>query len=188
MLQGIRHGMSNGAIARRRGVSRDAVKFHVENIRLKLGAQTRGELRAFRGQPMGTRLGEGSSMANAHVNLGPIAQISFSVTEIERAVAFYRDTLGLPHLFTAGKLAFFDCGGTRLMLDALEEAQGKGNSVLYFAVADINAAQDALTAAGVHFEGAPHLIFTHPDGKQEWLTFFRDPDGNLLSLKSEVLP
>ena len=122
------------------------------------------------------------------VSLGPIGQVAMSVTDIARSEAFYRDVLGLPHLFTFGQLAFFDCDGTRLFLDALPEARGNGNSCLYFRVDDIQATQAALAAAGVPFEGEPHIIHEHEDGTQEWMTFFRDPDNNLLALMSAVKP
>ena len=118
------------------------------------------------------------------IQLGPIGQVALSVADITRAEAFYRGVLGLPHLFTFGQLAFFDCGGTRLFLDALPEAQGNGNSVIYFRVGDIHATQQSLTAKGVSFDGAPHVIHRHEDGMEEWMTFFRDPDGNMLSLMS----
>ena len=117
-----------------------------------------------------------------------LGQVSLLVTDIERAQAFYRDVLGLRHLYTFGQLAFFDCNGTRLMVDALPEAQGNGNSVLYFAVDDIHGSQATLKSKGVQFEGEPHRIFTHPDGTEEWMTFFRDPEGNMLSLMSRVKP
>lgn len=119
-------------------------------------------------------------------SLGPIGQIAMNVRDIVVSEAFYRDVLGLAHLFTFGQLAFFDCAGTRLLLDALPEVQGKGNSVLYFRVDEIRARQSALEAAGVHFEGQPHMIHKHPDGTEEWMTFFQDPDGNTLALMSAV--
>lgn len=127
-------------------------------------------------------------MTSNGLQLGPIGQIAISVAEIERAVAFYRDQLRLPHLFTAGQLAFFDCGGVRLMLDALPGAQGRGNSVLYFRVSGIAEAQRELGTRGVTFEGEPHMIHRHSDGTEEWMTFFRDPDGNMLSLMEQVRP
>lgn len=120
--------------------------------------------------------------------LTSIGQIALAVSDIARAEAFYRDVLGLTHLFTFGQLAFFDCDGTRLFLDALPEAQGKGNSVIYFRVGDIHATQDSLVRKGVPFEAAPHIIHKHEDGTEEWMTFFRDPDGNMLSLMSLVKP
>jgi predicted enzyme related to lactoylglutathione lyase len=117
-----------------------------------------------------------------------LGQVSITVTDIDRSVAFYRDVLGLAHLFTAGQLAFFDCAGTRLFLDALPEARGQGTSVLYFTVADIHATQQALSARGVAFAGDPHLIHKHESGLEEWMTFFTDPDGNTLALMSRVQP
>jgi catechol 2,3-dioxygenase-like lactoylglutathione lyase family enzyme len=126
--------------------------------------------------------------ATAEVRLRHIGQIAVVVREIDRAVTFYRDVLGMQHLFTAGQLAFFDCDGTRLFLDALPEAQRNGTSGLYFTVPEIHAAQAALAAKGVAFEGQPHRIYTHPSGIEEWMTFFRDPDANLLALMSLVSP
>ena len=120
--------------------------------------------------------------------LTSIGQIALAVSDIACAEAFYRDVLGLTHLFTFGQLAFFDCDGTRLFLDALPEAQGKGNSVIYFRVGDIHATQESLARKGVPFEAAPHIIHKQEDGTEEWMTFFRDPDGNMLSLMSAVRP
>ncbi len=120
------------------------------------------------------------------VQLGHIGQVSVTVSDIERAVAFYRDVLGLPHLYTFGQLAFFDCDGTRLFLDALPEAREQGTSVLYFSVPNIHAATADLRANGVQFEGEPHMIFRHEDGMEEWMAFFRDPDGHTLALMSQV--
>ena len=125
------------------------------------------------------------------VKLGPLGQVSLPVTDIERSVAFYRDTLGLPHLYTYGPLAFLDCNGTRLYL-----AQGGADggplppsaSVLYFQVDDIGAAHQALQERGVTFMGAPHRIHTHPDGTEEWMAFFHDPDQNTIGLMSQVRP
>ena len=125
------------------------------------------------------------------LHLGPIGQIARAVKDIGEAERFYRDVLGLRHLFTAGKLAFFDCGGVRLMVEdrsIIEVPDLRNDSVLYFQVADIHAAQDELTRRGVTFTGAPHMIYRHPDGTEEWLTFFTDPGGGLLSLISQVKP
>jgi catechol 2,3-dioxygenase-like lactoylglutathione lyase family enzyme len=122
------------------------------------------------------------------VALAQIGQVAHTVKDLEPAVAFFRDKLGVIHLFTAGQLAFFDCAGTRLMVDALPEAQGNGNSVLYFKVDDIHGSVTTLRGKGVGFEGEPHRIFTHPDGTEEWMAFFKDPEGNLLSLMSQVKP
>ena len=125
------------------------------------------------------------------LQLGPIGQIARAVKDIEQAEAWYRDILGLTHMYTYGKLAFFDCGGTRLMVEErtiIDVPNLHNDSVLYFRVADINAAHDELHSRGVSFRGAPHMIFKHPDGTEEWMAFFEDMDGGLLALMSEVRP
>jgi methylmalonyl-CoA/ethylmalonyl-CoA epimerase len=125
------------------------------------------------------------------LTLGPIAQIARAVKDLGEAERFYRDVLGLRHLFTAGKLAFFDCGGVRLMVEdrsILDDPELHNDSVLYFRVQDIHAAQQELERRGVTFTGAPHMIYKHPDGLEEWLTFFHEPNGGLLSLISQVRP
>ncbi|QNE18418.1 VOC family protein [Kribbella qitaiheensis] len=123
------------------------------------------------------------------VKLGAIGQISRPVSDITAAVEWYRDVLGLPHLYTFGDLAFFDCDGTRLYLSAAENPDRvEEPSVLYFRVDDIRAAYDALTSRGVTFETDPHLIHKHDSGMEEWMAFFPDPDGHLLALMSQVHP
>ena len=127
----------------------------------------------------------------ADLKLGQLGQVARAVKDLAAAELFYRDVLGLRHLMTVGKLAFFDCGGVRLMVEdrsILNEPGLHNDSVLYFQVADIDAAQEELTRKGVTFTGAPHMIFRHPDGTEEWLTFFQDPGGGLLSLISQKKP
>ena len=120
------------------------------------------------------------------LELGPIGQISRTVKNIEQAVEWYVNVLGLRHLFTFGKLSFFDCGGTRLFL---EESESPGaESILYLRVADIDAAHRELTSRGVQFDGAPHMIHRHQDGTEEWMAFFRDPEGRILALMSQTKP
>ena len=120
------------------------------------------------------------------IRLSQIGQIALVMHDLDRAVAFYRDALGLALLFTAGSLAFFDCGGVRLMLSPPEKPEfDHPNSLLYFKVADIRATQAALSARGVRFEDAPHLIARMPD-HELWMTHFRDPENNLMVLMSEV--
>lgn len=128
------------------------------------------------------------SAAPGTLTLCHIGQVAHAVHDIDAGVAFFRDALGMQHLFTAGKLAFFDCAGTRLMLDAVEEAQGSGHSVLYFTVPDIGGATATLKDRGVEFIEEPHRIYTHPDGTEEWMAFFADQDGNTLALVSQVKP
>ena len=114
-----------------------------------------------------------------------IHQVSIRTRDTARAVAFYRDTLGLKLLFEAPpQLAFFDCGGVRLMLSPPEAEFDHQGSVLYFAVDDIKAAHTALAAAGVTFRTAPHLVAKLPD-REVWLTDFEDSEGNVLALMSE---
>ena len=121
--------------------------------------------------------------------LGPIGQIALTVQSLESAEPFYRDVLGLKHLFTFGNLAFFDCHGTRLFLTAADdEDHSRNHSVLYFQVPDIDHAYDALKGRGVLFTGAPHMITRHEDGTEEWMAFFNDLDGNLLAIMSTARP
>ena len=121
--------------------------------------------------------------------LGPIGQISRQVRDIDAAVKWYRDVLGLPHLFTFGNLAFFDCHGTRLFLSAgVKEVGEPGDSVLYFRTEDIEATCRQLADRAVTFRGAPHMIHRHASGVEEWMAFFDDPDGKVLALMSEVKP
>jgi catechol 2,3-dioxygenase-like lactoylglutathione lyase family enzyme len=127
----------------------------------------------------------------SELTLASIGQIARAVDNLERAVAWFKDVLGLPHLYTYGKLAFFDCDGTRLMLEdrsILEVADLRNDSVLYFRVTDINGAYDELRRRGVQFTDAPHMIATHPDGTEEWMAFFRDSEGGMLAIMSQVLP
>ncbi|MBI4539150.1 MAG: VOC family protein [Gemmatimonadetes bacterium] len=115
-----------------------------------------------------------------------IGQISVTVHDLERAVAFYRDALGIPFLFQVPKMAFFDCGGVRLMLGIPERAEfDHPSSVLYFRVLDIGAAHQELVARGVRFEGDPHQI-ADLGSRELWMAFFRDVDNNLLALMSEI--
>ena len=115
-----------------------------------------------------------------------IGQIAISVSELEKAVAFYRDSLGLKHLFSAPPgLAFFEAGDVRLMLTRPERADSERfTCAIYFKVADIQAARDALASRGVTFDAEPHLIARMPD-HELWMAFFRDPDRNLLALMCE---
>ena len=117
--------------------------------------------------------------------LSRIHQISMRAADVERAVRFYRDALGLPFMFAAPpSLAFFDCGGVRLMLSAPEPEFEHPGSVLYFAVDDIAAMYDTLRSRGVVFRTAPHKIATLAD-REVWLADFQDSEGNTLALMSE---
>ena len=189
-MNAVRHGLSNAAIAKRRGISEDAVKYHVRNAVGKLGLRNRGDLKRWRGAPTDGALARAlhqkePQMTTPRAKLGPIGQISRSVRDIDAACAWYGGVLGLQHLYTFGKLAFFDCGGTRLFLTA-ENATPGAESILYLRVEDIATVHADLSARGVEFIGAPHMIHRHPDGTEEWMAFFKDPEGRPLALMSQV--
>jgi methylmalonyl-CoA/ethylmalonyl-CoA epimerase len=116
-----------------------------------------------------------------------LGQIAINAHDIERATAFYRDILGLKLLFKAPPgLAFFDCGGVRLMLTRPEKPEfDHPSSVLYFSVPDIRAAHVRMKESGARFEDEPHLIARMP-GHDLWMTFFRDSEENLLGLMCEM--
>lgn len=122
---------------------------------------------------------------NAPQQMGRIGQISRTVRDIKEAEGWYRGVLGLKHLFTFGKLAFFDMAGTRLYLSQ-EGAEPKNESILYFAVPDIAATHDQLKSRGVEFIEPPHRVHQHADGMEEWMAFFKDPEGRTLALMSQM--
>jgi methylmalonyl-CoA/ethylmalonyl-CoA epimerase len=123
----------------------------------------------------------------AGIGISRIGQIAVTAHDVERAAAFYQDALGLKLLFKAPPgLAFFDCGGVRLMLSRPEKPEfDHPSSILYFVVPDIQAAHLRMKASGVHFEDEPHMLAKMPD-HDLWMTFFRDSEGNLMGLMSEV--
>ncbi len=122
---------------------------------------------------------------NAPLKLESIAQIARSVQDIKQAEDWYKNVLTLPHLFTFGHLAFFDCNGTRLMLSQ-ESAGVQPESILYLRVADIAAAYELLKSRGVEFINAPHMIHRHADGTEEWLSMFKDPEGRPLGIMAQA--
>lgn len=105
--------------------------------------------------------------------------------DLDGAVAFYRDTLGMRFLFQVPNTAFFDCAGIRLMLGVPEPEFDHPASILYYQVPNIRSAHRVLSERGVRFEGEPHRIADLGD-HELWLAFFRDADGNVLALMSEV--
>jgi len=122
-------------------------------------------------------------MASPIQNIG---QISIRTHDLPRAVAFYRDQLGLEYVFEAGHMAFFMAGEVRLMLAVPENPEvDHPSSIVYFRVSDIDAAHAEFSSRGVPFDDEPHLIAQLPD-HDLWMAFFRDPDRNLLGIMSEV--
>ena len=123
-----------------------------------------------------------------NIALNQIGQISVTVHDLPRAVAFYRDRLGLKHLFAAGTMAFFECGGIRLMLALPEKPEfDHPSSILYFKVEDIDGTARAMSEQGVEFAALPRMVAKMPD-HELWMAFFRDPEGNVHALMSEKRP
>ena len=117
--------------------------------------------------------------------LSALGQVSMTAKDVTRATAFYRDRLGMKFLFEFPNLAFFDCGGVRLMITKPEKPEfDHPGSVLYFKVDDIDAAHADLVAKGVEFTDKPHLIAKLPD-HELWMAFFKDSEGNALALMHE---
>jgi DNA-binding CsgD family transcriptional regulator/catechol 2,3-dioxygenase-like lactoylglutathione lyase family enzyme len=185
-VHAVQHGLSNREIARRRGLSIEAVKYHVGNAVAKLGVGSRRNLQRWFATPRHSALSTRQITMTQLLELGPLAQIARSVRDIRQSESWYRETLGLKHLFTFGTLAFFDCGGTRLMLSAQEKPAPE--SILYLRVADIRAAYELLRSRGVQFGAAPHMIHRHADGTEEWLASFMDPEGRPLALLAQARP
>lgn len=125
-------------------------------------------------------------MNTTQTGLSSIGQIAINVQDVERATAFYRDSLGLKFLFSAGPLVFFDADGVRLMLSRAESPEhDHPGSILYFKVADIYAMHAALKERGVRFEDEPHRV-ADMGSYELWMAFFRDSEGNLLSIMGEI--
>ena len=184
-VNAVRHGLTNQQIADRRGISLDAVKYHVANAIPKLGVKNRKALKLWAGSHKDSYLNTEEPEMNDDTKYFGVGQISRSVADIEAAECWYRDMLGLDHLYTFGDLAFFDCGGTRLMLSQAED-KPDNESIVYFRVPDINAAHKRLTDAGVELINAPHMIHKHDDGTEEWMAFFNDLEGRALAIMSSA--
>ncbi len=115
-----------------------------------------------------------------------IGQLLIPVEDFERGLGFYRDVLGLPFLFAAPpQMAFFMCGGIRLLVGVVPPDQKARGSAIYFRVADIVAVFSSLSAEGVKFGATPHVV-NRTQNTELWLAEFTDPDGNQLALMSEV--
>jgi catechol 2,3-dioxygenase-like lactoylglutathione lyase family enzyme len=173
----VRHGLTNREIAERQGVSSDAVKYHVANVLSKLAIPSRAELRRWNGVRGDSNLSK--------QGVGGVGQVARSVGNIEAARDWYGNVLGLRHLYSFGDLAFFDCAGLRLFLS---EGDAAPESILYFLVGDIHAAQKQMQDRGVEFTHAPHMVHRHDDGTEEWMAFFKDNEGRPLALMTRIPP
>jgi len=185
VAEAVRHGLTNPEIARRQGVSTDAVKYHVANILQKLQLSRRNELRHWTGVRRNSSLFTKELEMTGTLALGTIAQISRTVASIQEARSWYGEVLGLKHLYSFGNLAFFDCDGVRLFLSEGEDSSAS-DSIIYFKVTDIRSAHAELVKRGVEFLGAPHMIHRHSDGTEEWLAAFKDNEGRPLAILSQV--
>ena len=125
-------------------------------------------------------------MSDESFGIQTLGQVFVPVLELERALAFYRDTLGIRFLFEAPpRMAFFDLDGIRLMIGESEGSKSHGASILYYKVPDIAGAYETLVERGITFDVDPH--FVHDMGDHElWLAFFKDSEENQLALMSEV--
>jgi len=184
VVEAVRHGLTNPDIARRQGVSLDAVKFHVANALQKLGFSSRAQLRQWGGVRRDSNLFRQEVHMDQTIRLGPVGQIARSVKEIEAAKAWYGEVLGLEHLYSFGNIAFFNCNGLRLFLSEGDGAAS--DSILYFSVEDVRSAAPALMARGVEFINAPHMIHRHEDGAEEWMAFFKDNEARPLAIMSRT--
>ena len=125
----------------------------------------------------------GDSAATQHFD--KIGQIAITVGDFQRSRSFYRDILGMKHLFDAGNMAFFQCGEIRFMVASSEKPVAPSGTILYFKVDDIHGAHLQLQQQGVEFVQAPHMAARMPD-HELWLAFLKDPDGNAIGIMSEI--
>jgi catechol 2,3-dioxygenase-like lactoylglutathione lyase family enzyme len=114
------------------------------------------------------------------LTIGPVSQIARTVADIEAAKAWYGETLGLELLYAFPGMAFFRLGEARLYLQQVDKPAAE--SILYFRVDDIHGAYRTLEARGVRFINAPHMVYRHPDGAEDWMAEFRDDADRPLAL------
>ena len=125
-------------------------------------------------------------MSDVDLGEATVGQLLIPVEDLDRAIVFYRDALGLPFLFSAPpQMSFFQAGPVRLLVGVREDGKAQRGSMVYFKVKDIQAAFATLSARGVPFGAAPHLVHRTP-ASELWLADFKDPDGNELALMSEI--
>lgn len=183
----VRHGLTNKAIAKTQGVNLDGVKYHVANIISKLNLKNRKALKSWQGYPINSLFALKENTVEQTLDTLGLGQISRNVKNIEKSQTWYRDILGLTHLYTFGNLAFFDIDGTRLMLSQSDDFQAV-DSTLYLRVANMTQAYSKLQERGVDFINAPHMIHKHEDDTEEWMAFFKDLEGRTMALMSALKP
>jgi DNA-binding CsgD family transcriptional regulator/catechol 2,3-dioxygenase-like lactoylglutathione lyase family enzyme len=181
VVEALRHGMSTREIAQRRDISIDAVKFHIANACGKLGLNGVAALRRWDGVTRASPLhGRKKAMVDDALKLASVGQISRSVSDIDAAIAWYRDVLGLTLLFAPGPgMAFFDLGdGVRLYL---QQSEARAESILYFNVADIMGMHEQLLARGAVCTAVPHMLHRDESGTELWMAFYQDNDAALVA-------
>ncbi|MBS4196103.1 VOC family protein [Lederbergia citri] len=121
-----------------------------------------------------------------YIGIQKIGQIGVPVKDLERALSFYKESLGLPLLFNTDTMAFFECDGIRVMLSLPENQEfAHPSSVIYFQVAHIHDTYPLLKEKGVMFIDEPHLI-AKMDNMETWMAFFKDSEDNVHAIMSEV--
>lgn len=115
-----------------------------------------------------------------------VGQIGIPVKNLEQAIDFYKNKLGLNLLFNTNNMAFLECNGLRLLLSLPEkEEYAHSSSVIYFQVENIQDTYEDLVEKEVPFIDEPHLV-AKMGQTETWMTFFKDTEGNTQALMSEV--
>jgi methylmalonyl-CoA/ethylmalonyl-CoA epimerase len=116
-----------------------------------------------------------------------IFQVAQHVDDLPRARAFYERLLKASPTgtFDQPAMVFFQAGAVRLLLE-----YGATSALIYLKVDDVHATIASLRGDGVEVVTEPYVIFRHPNdnlgpaGTEEWLSFVKDPEGNMLGLIS----
>lgn len=186
VVEGVRHGLTNPAIAERTGLSLNAVKLHVSSTLGKLGFRNRRALQQWSGVRADSVLADSVRPGKEHpaqAQAWVLGQVTRVTRDLQGTAAWLRDIVGFREVLRFDDMVFFDAGGVRLYVSVGDPAT---NSILYFRVDDIHAEIERLRAAAVEIVSAPHRIHVHDDGSEEWMAFFRDPDGCALALMAVV--
>lgn len=183
VVQSAKHGLSNLEIAKRLDISVNAVKFHIRNAIDKLNVRNKRGLLKWVGVPIDSAAIHSTLQSNNFMNNQPlgIGQIARSVKSIAESEQWYRDIIGLEHLYTFDTMAFFNSDGVRLMLNQSDK-HCEEETIIYFQSADIHVDYQRLQERGLEFTHAPHKIHQHEDGAEEWMAFFKDLEGRPLGL------
>ncbi|TDR22596.1 LuxR C-terminal-related transcriptional regulator [Marinicella litoralis] len=188
----VQHGLTNPQMAEQLQVSINTIKYHITNDVEKLRIHSHGQvsnkksLLHYLGAPKDSPFHRSQHMKKA-TPIQSLGQISRTVKNIAQSETWYKDVLGLKHLYTYGQLAFFDLNGVRLMLSEADDKDSttQSASVLYFQTEDIKYSHQQLSEKGITFSHAPHKVHVHDDGTEEWMAFFNDSEGRPLGLMGQ---